>query len=63
MATTKVPSHQGHKVLPTCGPETDFGTQIQQKKNIMATRVDKLFLICGLETNYFLRMASADWNP
>ena len=32
MATTKMPSHPGHKVLPTCGPETDFGTQIQQKK-------------------------------
>ena len=25
-----------------CGPETDFRTQIQQKKNIAAARVDKL---------------------
>ena len=45
------------KVLPACGPETDFGTQIQQKKNIVAAWVDKLFSICGPEINYFLRMA------
>ena len=61
MATTKAPDHPGHKALPTHGAETDFRTQIQQKKiHIMAAWVDKLFLICGLETNYFLRMASAD---
>ena len=61
MATTKALDHPGHKALPMRGPETDFGTQIQQKKiYIMAAWADKLFLICRLETNYFLRMASAD---
>ena len=53
MAVTRV-----HKDLPTRGPETNFGTQIQQKiKNIAASRVDKLFPTPEPETNYFLRMA------
>ena len=39
-------------------PETNCGTQIQQnKKNVAAAQVDKLFPIHGLETNYSIRMA------